>query len=456
MDTSVEPFVHEVQERVGDVVSTDPVVCAAYRYDASFRRGRATAVLLPRSEAEVAELLRLAYRHGVAITVRGAGSGLAGGAVPEGTVVLALSRLTGLSIDPLAMEAVAEAGVTTRRLQEAAWAEGLFYPPDPGSAAVSTIGGNLATNAGGSYTLRYGPTRHYVLGIHVVLADGTILRLGGRTSKNQSGYDLTNLFIGSEGTLGVITKARLRLLPRPDERTATVLAGFADLDRMGEAVLHLRRLPLPPTAIEFLDRHALAVLTDEERQNLPILPGGVLLIRQSWHAKVLPEAVEQTLAVVGGSAVSATYQGEAEARIWRMRESLSPAVARLKPIKISEDATVPVTELATFLKRLEAIRQRFHVDLLVFGHAGDGNLHPNLLAALDDPEEMARVEAAIDSIFQTAAELGGTLSGEHGVGSLKLPYLPLVHEEPVLAAMADVKRLFDPKGLLNPGKVLPR
>ncbi|MCL6443504.1 MAG: FAD-binding protein, partial [Alicyclobacillus sp.] len=335
---------------------------------------------------------------------------------------------------------------------------GLFYPPDPGSGAVSTIGGNLATNAAGAASFRWGPTRHYVLGLKVVLADGTIISTGSQTSKNQSGYDLTSLMIGSEGTLGIITEATLRLLPRPDEVPITLVLGFTDIYRACEALVRVCLLSHRPTAVEMLDNECIKAVRDHVAVPIPPNLMVTLMVRFDAPTELLEKLKAQTSQFV--SELSADYVAmaidpEEQDQLWELREAISPAIARIKPTKISEDATVPVESLPLFLSKLKKIREKYGLNLVVFGHVGDGNLHPNILCDERDSSEMQRVSMALEELFASALDCGGTLSGEHGIGELKRPFMTLAHSETVLRLMNGIKTVFDPYNRLNPGKVLP-
>ncbi len=458
-------WVGELRARLGDEqVLTGASQRKAYGFDATYLAGEPEAVVLPTSTEQVAACLAVAQAHGVPVYPRGAGTGLSGGAVPQGGIALVMTRLDRiLAVDTRNLQAVVEAGVVTADLQRAARHVGLFYPPDPGSARVCTIGGNIAENAAGPHSFQYGPTGHYVLGLEVVLAGGRVVRLGGRTSKDACGYDLVRLMVGSEGTLGVVTRAWLRLLPLPPARASLVVAVDSP-EELEDRVVQMAVSPLRPSSLEMLDRRCVELLSDR----LDAVPG----LREAlgpWHARYgllladflgLPEEVALKARGLAreveerGGRVLAVVDGGEQARLWAAREELSPRVARIAPTKISEDATVPLDELAGFLRDLDAIRDRHRVDLVVFGHAGDGNLHPNVLTDQRDPERMARAVAAIDALFAAALARGGTLTGEHGVGRLKLPYLRQAVPAETLALMAAVKRALDPHGLLNPGKAV--
>ncbi|HLT58311.1 MAG TPA: FAD-linked oxidase C-terminal domain-containing protein [Limnochordales bacterium] len=442
-----------------DQVLTSPADLVTYSYDATYLSHLPEVVVFPETTAQVQHVLAVAREHRLPVFTRGSGTGLSGGAVPLGGIALVMTRMNRiLSIDRDNLQARVQAGVVTAQFQAAVRAAGLYYPPDPGSARISTIGGNVAENAGGPRAFHYGTTGRYVLGLQVVLADGTVLETGGRTTKNVTGYDLTSLFVGSEGTLGIVTEATLRLLPPPPPARGTLVAAFADLPTLGRAIGALAGHPARPTSLEMVDRHCLAVVDDYRPPEIPAGAAGVLLCEVlDWPeglARRLRE-LEQVCRAAGAAVALGVTGEQAQRRIWAMREALSPALARIKPTKISEDATVPIAAIPGFLADLDAIRQRHGVDLVVFGHAGDGNLHPNIICDERDPDEMARVQGAIDAIFAAALARGGTLSGEHGIGLLKRRYLAQAVPPAALAAMRRLKQLFDPDNMLNPGKIFP-
>lgn len=438
-------------------VLTDRATLTAYGLDASFRRGLPEAVVLPTSAQQVAAVLCLANARRVPVFPRGGGTGLAGGSVPSGGIALVLKRMSRvLAVDTRSLMACAQAGATVSDLQQAAAAQGLFYPVDPGSGRTATVGGNVATNAGGPRAFRYGTTRRWVLGVEAVLADGRIVRLGGRTTKRSCAYDLLGLLVGSEGTLGVVTEATVRLLPAPAAR-GTVAAWFADAATAAEAVILIASGAARPSALEFMDAASLRAVAGYLPSVVP--EGEALLLCETLG---LPDAVRAELEAItaacrrGGAAqVHVATDPDAQARLWAVRRAIAPAVARIKPTKISEDATVPLGAIPEFLARLKAIAGRHDVSLVVFGHMGDGNFHPNILCDERDEAEMRRVAAAIDDLFAAALDLGGTLSGEHGIGLLKAPYLPRAVGPDALDLMRRVKAVLDPHGILNPGKLFP-
>lgn len=431
----------------------------SYSFDASFGTYKPDAVVQPLTAQEVSELVRFANRHGIALTPRGHASSLSGGPLPvRGGVVVDMTRMNGkLLVDEEDLLAVVSPGVLTGQLHRAAEAKGLMYPPDPSSSAVSTIGGNLAENSGGPRGLKYGVTKDYVLGLEVVTPTGEIIRTGGRTVKNVTGYDLTKLIVGSEGTLGIITEATLRLIPKPPA-AETLMAVFDDLVDCGRAISRLLTSGIVPSKIELMDQASIVAVENYEPCGLPTDARAMILIELDGH----PQAIASEMATARevcrrmGARDIRTAAGEAEQQeLWHARKLVSPAIAKIKPTKISEDICVPKSKIPEAFERLERIRDKYGLNLVIFGHAGDGNLHPNILADKRDREEMKRVEQAVGEIFATAIELGGALSGEHGIGTMKAPFLELETGAEGMAMMRKIKEAWDPNGIMNPGKIFP-
>lgn len=447
----------ELRRVFGGDLSEAPEDRYLYGYDATWRQGLPDLVVFPRSPEQVARLLRLAQEEGFPVVPRGAGTGLSGGAVPlAGGVVVALQRLAGVQeINRADLLAVAGAGTITAHLQAAVEAEGLFYPPDPGSAAVCTLGGNVAECAGGPRGLKYGVTRDYLLGLEVVTPTGEVLRTGGRTVKNVTGYDLTRLFCGSEGTLGIITGVTLRLLPLPAARR-TVLAVYRRLEDACATVAQTLAEGILPAALELLDDVSVGCVEEHLRLGLPREAGALLLLEvDGTEGQVAEEArrAAECCASCGAERVTVAGSPQEAERLWQARRAVPAAVARLKPTKVSEDATVPRSRLPELVRRIKEIAGRHGLTVAVFGHAGDGNLHPNFLVDRRDPDEMRRLEEATAELFRAALDLGGTLSGEHGIGYLKAPYLAWELGEEGLSTMRRLKKALDPAGILNPGLI---
>ncbi|WP_337191761.1 FAD-binding oxidoreductase [Nocardioides flavescens] len=437
-------------------VSTDPAALAAHATDRSGAGapGRPVALVRATSVADVQETMRLAHAHRVPVVPRGAGSGVAGGALAtEGAIVLDLSAMDRiLSLDPLDEVAVVEPGVVTAGLDAAAREHGLMYAPDPASGAFSTLGGNIATNAGGMRCVKYGVTREAVLGLDVVLADGRLLRTGRRTVKGVAGLDLTSLFVGSEGTLGVVVGAALRLRPRP-QTTLTVAAGFADVEDAAAACSAVARERLQPSLLELLDRATLEVVDRAQGTDLASR-GGALVIAQA-DGTGAHEEVEALLAVLGKEATwSELALDEAHAaELLTARRLALPSIETFGRALI-EDICVPRSRLAEAFRGVEAIAARTGVAICSFAHAGDGNLHPIVSFDAGLAEVPAPVLEAADAIFALALELGGTVTGEHGIGLLKRDWLAREVGPESLAVQADLKRALDPHLVLNPGKAL--
>jgi glycolate oxidase len=388
------------------------------------------------------------------------GSGLAAGAVPfTGGIALSLTRMDRiLEIDPVNMTAVVEAGVITAYLAEQVEARGLFYPPDPGSIKHSTLGGNVACNAGGPRCLKYGVTGNYVRGLTAVLADGRVLHTGGKTIKNVTGYNLTQLLVGSEGTLAVITEVVLKLIPRP-RHVRTALAIFRLLDDACKAVSRVLMAGVIPTTLELLDETAIACIEQALHMGLPLDQQAILLLEADGNNEVLVLKEIDTISAVClqcGATELRIARDEAErADLWRARRSLSPAFARLAPNFLGEDMCVPRSEVPRMVQRVKEIARKHDVPVVVFGHAGDGNLHPTPLFDRRDALQWARVEQAAEETFIAALELGGTLSGEHGIGTLKRDYMALALGATSIDVQRRIKQALDPKNILNPGKMLP-
>jgi glycolate oxidase subunit GlcD len=430
-----------------------------YAADASIARpgGAPLAVVLPRESEQVGAVLRQAARAGVPVVTRGAGSGLAGGATPvAGALVLSLAQLDWLEIDPVQQVAHVAAGVVTADVQRAAAAHGLLYAPDPSSQRVSTIGGNLACNAGGPRCLKYGVTANYVLGLTAVLADGSVVRVGDGLSGQSPDAGLLHLLAGSEGTLAVITAATLRLI-RPPATSKTILALYDRLDDASATVEAIMASGVLPAGLELMDDVALRVVRETMGAGLPDDVGALLLMLVDGEPEaVAAEAAQLADLARQGGARSAQVAASAsdEANFWQARRSIGGAFAQVRPHKISEDICVPLSQIVHTVREVKRIAAHYELTIPVFGHAGDGNLHPNVLFNARDPDETARAWQAAEAIFQVALAVGGTLSGEHGIGTIKRPYLAQALGEDVLALCRQIKAQYDPAGRLNPGKMV--
>ena len=437
-------------------VLLSPEDLLVHGYDGTWLDTTPAIVVQPESTAEVAATLRAASRLGVPVVPRGAGSGLAGGSVPGiGSLVLDLARMDRIiEIDPVARVATVEAGVVNARLQAEVERRGLFYPPDPASLRQSTLGGNVATAASGPRCLKYGGTREYVLGLQVVTSAGEIVRLGGRAAPGTDA-SLLHLLIGSEGTLAVITEVSLRLIARPPAR-ATVLASFTRLEDAGRAVGTVLDTGIVPVALEMMDQTTLRCVEAHLLIGLPLDVEAILLIDVDGAAD---EVAEQAATVAhacqesGARLVQRATSAAESDRLWQARRSTSSSFGRLRPNKLGEDISVPRGAIPATVREIHEIAERHSLIIPLFGHIGDGNLHPNILCDLRDRAEMARVAQAAEEIFGVALRHGGTLSGEHGIGMLKREFLPRALDPAAIVAMRSLKRSLDPTGILNPGKV---
>lgn len=434
----------------------DPADCFAYSYDNSRKYVPPQAVAFPLSTDEVAAVMRICAQHRVPVTPRGRGTGTAGGSIPvTGGLLLSLERMNRvLEFDPANRFAVVEAGVLNGSLQKHVAAAGFFWPPDPSSAAYCSIGGNLATNAGGPHTVKYGSTRDHVLGVKAVTANGDIIRTGSFTSKHSVAYDLTRLLIGSEGTLAIITEATLKLTPKP-ACVAGVAAHYRDLASCSAAIVAIMGQPFMPSALEFLDANALTLLRNHYPDMLPPDSAAMLMIEVDGSQQDVvntQQAVVAACRTEGLIDVAAIAQPQA---LWAARKALSPLLRDVAPKKINEDVVVPVSQLPLLLTGVANIVAEHGVRNVNFGHAGNGNIHVNLLIDPANPAELSRGEECLRRVFDLVISLRGALSGEHGVGQEKRDFVPLELDASTLAMQQRIKQAFDPFGLLNPGKVLP-
>ncbi len=415
------------------------------------------AVALPGSAEEVSAILVLATTKRFPVVVRGAGSGMSGGAVPVcGGLVLAMNRFNHiLSIDKENMTANVEAGVITADLKEAAARLGLLYPPDPASIKISTVGGNLAECAGGLRAVKYGVTRDYVLGLKVVLPTGEIINTGVQTMKGVAGYDLTRLIVGSEGTLAVIVSATVRLLPLP-EATQTMIAFFSDVATATAAVSKILSAGVAPAVMELVDGLCLSLIRGQIQLRIPDGSGAMLLIELDGERKVLTDAVRTVEAKCRETRcidfVCASSESEAN-MLWEARRNISPSLYKLRPHKVSEDVVVPRNKMPEIAHYLAHLSKAYNLPIPVFGHAGDGNLHVNIMLDKDDPQEASTAHEIVTRVFQKVLALGGTITGEHGVGITKKQYLPMEIPPAGLSLMRRIKMAFDPAGILNPQKI---
>jgi glycolate oxidase len=414
-------------------------------------------VVLPKTTAEVRQVAGYAAEYKIPIVTRGSGTGLSGGSVPiPGCIVLCLAQMDQvLELDPKNLTIHVESGVITQKVAELADAAGLLYPPDPGSMRISTIGGNVAENSGGLRGLKYGVTRDYVMGLEVVLANGQVISLGNKCVKDVAGYSMKDVFIGSEGTLGIITRVLLQLVPKPQARK-TMLATFQEMDKAADTVSAIIAAKIIPCTLEFLDRITIHCVEEYAQIGLPMDAEAILLIETDGHAVVVEEEasrMEEIAREHGATAVQVAKTAEEAARLTTARRVAFSALARRSPTTILEDATVPRSELAAMIRFIQGVSIKYGLTIGTFGHMGDGNLHPTFLTDEKNAAEMAKVEKAMVEIFEHAVKLGGTITGEHGVGLAKKPFLAKAVGDASLELMRQLKRTLDPNNLLNPGKI---
>jgi|SRR5579884_1215505 len=460
MKEAASSLVDALRAAVPDGVLTSAEDAIAYGFDATFFEHAPPLVVLPATTAEVQAVHRIATQRRVPITPRAMGSGLSGGAIPLGnSIVLGVARMDRIvEIDAVDRVAVVQPGVITARLQAEVERRGLFYPPDPSSLRQSAIGGNVAENAGGARCLKYGVTGDYVLALEVVLPDGTAIRPGGRTVKNVTGYDLRRLFTGAEGTLGTITEITLKLIAKP--RVArTALAVFERIDDAARAASAVLAGGVLPSAIELLDDITIRCVEEAAPIGLPLDAEAILIFGADGnHPQLVDDDVARIAAIArehGARELTVARDDAASERLWAARRGISPALARRRRNKLGEDICVPPRAIPAIVRRVREIAAEYRLEIPLFGHIGDGNLHPNILCDRRDPDEMRRVAAAARAIFEAAVALGGTLSGEHGIGLLKKQFMELDVGPDALALMRRIKDAVDPLGIMNPGKVFP-
>jgi glycolate oxidase len=415
------------------------------------------AVAFPGAAEQISQILLLANREYFPVIPRGAGSGTSGGALAvKGGLVLVMNRFNRiLSIDQDNLIVKTEPGVITAHLQEEVEKLGLFYPPDPASINISTIGGNVAECAGGLRAVKYGVTRDYVLGLEVVLPTGEIMKTGVETAKGVVGYDLTRLIVGSEGTLAVITSVTLRLIPKPATKK-TMMAFFHHISSSVQTVSDIIRNKIVPTTLEFMDRLSINCVRNEMGLPIPDETAALLLIEVDGDEDLTARDAKriQEICVRSGAILFQAASGKEEAeRLWEARRDLSPALLKLRPGKVSQDIVVPRSRLPELIAFLEQLSQKYQLPIPAFGHAGDGNIHVNIMLDKSVPKEVENATAAVKDLFRKVIEMGGTISGEHGIGITKAPYMEMEISGPALELMSRLKKAFDPNGILNPGKI---
>lgn len=458
MDDSI---VMEIKKFIPDQrVLTQLEELYSYSFDASFGEYLPDIVLQPINAIEVSNIMKLANKYKIPVYPRGSATSLSGGPLPiEGGIVLDMTQMEKkLIIDRENLLAIVSPNVTTAEIHEKSEEYGLFYPPDPSSSKISTIGGNLLENSSGPKGLKYGTTKEYVIGLEIVTPEGEIVRTGGKTVKNVTGYDLTRLIVGSEGTLAIVTEATLRLIPKPKARK-TILAAFKRLVDSGYAITNILSSGILPAALEMMDNACIRAVEKYSKIGLPIDAEALVIIEVDGHPLAIKEEIqkcEEICRKMGATNIKIANTEEEREEIWKARHLVSPAIAQMGPTKISEDATVPRSQIPMMMEKLSEIRKKYNLNLVVFGHAGDGNLHPNIITDKRNIEEMKRAEDAVSEIFEAAVSLGGTLSGEHGIGILKSPYMEMELGEAGLNLMKKIKEAWDPNNILNPGKIFPQ
>lgn len=438
---------------------TDPADRIAYGFDNSTQQAMPCAVILPDNHAQVASIIKVCNQFKRPVVARGQGTGTTGATVPlDQALVLSLQRFnTIVEVDPANRLLITQPGVTNQAVQDAAGACGFFWPPDPTSASVCTIGGNLAYNSAGPGAVKYGTPRENTLGLTAVTGSGETIKTGVKTTKGVVGYDLTRLLIGSEGTLAIITEATLKLTPLQPEKI-TLQATYRDMSSAAAAVSAIMAQPVIPCALEFIDAAAIAMVRDYSKCELPEDAGALLMIEVDGIGTTLVENTDilQAAAAVDGMLQIKQASSAAEvAALWETRKALSPALKKVAPKKINEDVAVPVSRMPELVTRLEALSSKHQIRIVNFGHAGNGNLHVNLMFDPADTAQNKRAAACLDEVFTTVLELEGTLSGEHGIGLVKRDYVSREIDPSSLQLMHAIKARFDPNNILNPGKTLP-
>jgi len=457
-----EEIKKELRAIVGDShYKDDPQTLITHSYDGTpMLQSKPDGVIYPENTAQVSAVMKVLNKHRIPVIGRGSGTNLCGGTVPtNGGIVMVMHRMSNiLEVDEENLTATVQPGLNTKKFIQHVESLGLFYPPDPSSMSISTIGGNIAECSGGLRGLKYGTTKDYVIGLEAVLANGEIIRTGGKLMKDVAGYDLTKLLIGSEGTLAIITEATLKLIPPPKFKK-TMLAMYKDIYSAARTVSRIIENKIIPATLEFLDNPTIKVVDDYATLGLPLDMEAILLIEQDGDR----ETVERDIALIeeicraeSAERVTVAESDEEALKLLTARRSAFTALARLRPTTILEDATVPRSKIADMVLEINRIAQKYNVQICTFGHAGDGNLHPTATTDARDHDEVHRVEAAFEEIFEAAIRLGGTITGEHGVGLVKAPFLEWKVGAAGIEVMKAIKQAFDPLNLLNPGKMFAK
>ncbi len=454
-------FIKQLAALLGEhQLFTDPAVCRTYGYDNSTLQGQPIAVALPESHQQVVSIVAACRAHGVSLIARGQATGTTGATVPvdEHTLMLSMQRMDSIiEINRDNRLMVVQPGVTNQAVQDAAAEQGFFWPPDPTSASVCTIGGNLAYNSAGPRAVKYGTPRENTLALKAVTGAGETLHTGVRTSKGVVGYDLTRLLIGSEGTLAIITEATLKLTPlQPAKRTLRAI--YRDVHSAACAVSNIMAQAVTPCALEFMDANAINMVRNDAPASLPRDAGALLMIEVDGIESQLDELVSRIVeaaSVEGSLDIQQARSQQEVTALWETRKALSPALRRVAPKKINEDVVVPVSRMPDLVDQLAILSEKHAIQIVNFGHAGNGNLHVNLLYDPEIPGQKQRAEACLEDVFATVLDMQGTISGEHGIGLVKRDWVGKELDQTSLNLMHAIKQQFDPDGILNPGKTLP-
>jgi len=456
-----ESIINKFRQIVGkQSVLTDYEDRYAYAYDATALGDKLylpDMVILPENKEQISEILKTANENDIPVTARASGTNLVGGCIPvNGGIVLHLSKMNKIiNLDKENLTCTVQPAVVVGELQELVAKEGLFYPPDPASLRVSTIGGSIAQSSGGPRGFKYGTTKDYVLGLEIVLADGTIMKTGGNVVKNVTGYNLTQLFVGSEGTLGIVTEATLKLIPKPEEQKV-MLACFESINQAAEAITAIISAKITPATLDILDKNTMITIEKFHNTGMPIDMEAVLVLEIDGFKESVEVQTGQVVEICnkfGAKNIRVSQNQEEAEAIWFARRSAFGAVARLRPNVLTEDAVVPRNRIPEFISAVRKICDKYGLTACIMGHAGDGNIHPNFSLDLRNKQEADSFEKAVKELFQTAISLGGSLSGEHGIGMQKSEYMEAALDPSAIEYMKRIKGLFDPKNILNPGKV---
>ncbi len=460
ISSKTERVLETLRKEFNGRVKIDVVERVLYEKDATaipIETKTPQAVIFPTNKSEVQKIVEILYNEDIPMVPRGGGSCLTGGAVSlrGDEVIISFEKMNRFKIDLDNATVIAQPGVITYQLQQAVEKQGLFYPPDPSSYKYSTIGGNIAENAGGPRCVKYGVTRDYVLGLEGVIKYGEHFKFGAPVMKDVAGYDFTKFLIGSEGTLGIITEAILRLIPLPKERKV-LLAFFDSLEDVGKAVTKIMTSGIFPSALEFMDRACIKAVNDYKNLGLPENKVGLLLIEVDGHPIAVQEEVMEVAKLLEsmGVSVKLAKTKEEEEKLWAARRALGPAISKLGTGKVNEDIVVPRSKLAEYIPAVERLAKKYNLVCAIFGHIGDGNLHVNFMFDRSNRDDLERVEKAVEELFKLTVNFGGSITGEHGVGITKKPFLKLQLGEVGIELVKGVKKLFDPKNLFNPGKLV--